>query len=76
MEREAVRLAELVGYEGAGTVEYLFDPLDEKFYFLEMNARLQVEHPCTEILADINLPAAQLQVLSLYFTQDSNQLLF
>ncbi|CAB4070281.1 ACACA [Lepeophtheirus salmonis] len=61
MEEAAVRLAELVGYRGAGTVEYLFDD-SEKWYFLELNPRLQVEHPCTEMVANINLPASQLMV--------------
>lgn len=45
----------------AGTVEYLYSQ-DGSFYFLELNPRLQVEHPCTEMIADVNLPAAQLQV--------------
>ncbi|KAB7507632.1 Acetyl-CoA carboxylase [Armadillidium nasatum] len=61
MEKAAVKLAKLVGYVNAGTVEYLYDN-DENFYFLELNPRLQVEHPCTEMVTDINLPAAQLQV--------------
>ena len=56
-----MKLAKLVGYENAGTVEYLYDN-DGNFYFLELNPRLQVEHPCTEMITDINLPAAQLQV--------------
>lgn len=61
MEKAAVRLAKLVGYVSAGTVEYLYEA-DGSFYFLELNPRLQVEHPCTEMVSDINLPAAQLQV--------------
>lgn len=61
MEAAAVRLAELVGYRSAGTVEYLYDDKG-KFYFLELNPRLQVEHPCTEIVANVNLPAAQLMI--------------
>lgn len=60
----AVRLAKMVGYVSAGTVEYLFTE-DGSFYFLELNPRLQVEHPCTEMIADVNLPAAQLQVSSI-----------
>lgn len=50
-----------MGYVSAGTVEYLYSQ-DGSFYFLELNPRLQVEHPCTEMVADVNLPAAQLQV--------------
>uniref|UniRef100_A0AAY4EBB1 acetyl-CoA carboxylase n=1 Tax=Denticeps clupeoides TaxID=299321 RepID=A0AAY4EBB1_9TELE len=61
MERCAVKLAKMVGYVSAGTVEYLFSQ-DGSFYFLELNPRLQVEHPCTEMVADVNLPAAQLQI--------------
>uniref|UniRef100_A0A673M3W8 acetyl-CoA carboxylase n=1 Tax=Sinocyclocheilus rhinocerous TaxID=307959 RepID=A0A673M3W8_9TELE len=61
MEKYAVRLAKMVGYVSAGTVEYLFTE-DGSFYFLELNPRLQVEHPCTEMIADVNLPAAQLQI--------------
>ena len=62
MEDAAVRLAKMVKYVSAGTVEYLYDSLAKKFYFLELNPRLQVEHPCTEMIADVNLPAAQLQI--------------
>uniref|UniRef100_A0A665XDD5 acetyl-CoA carboxylase n=1 Tax=Echeneis naucrates TaxID=173247 RepID=A0A665XDD5_ECHNA len=61
MERFAVRLAKMVGYVSAGTVEYLFSE-DGSFHFLELNPRLQVEHPCTEMIGDVNLPAAQLQI--------------
>lgn len=57
----AVRLAKMVGYVSAGTVEYLYSE-DGSFHFLELNPRLQVEHPCTEMIGDVNLPAAQLQV--------------
>ena len=46
----------------AGTIEYLYNPNDQTFFFLELNPRLQVEHPCTEIITDVNLPACQLQV--------------
>ncbi|XP_028408241.1 acetyl-CoA carboxylase-like isoform X2 [Dendronephthya gigantea] len=62
MEKDAVKLAKLVKYVSAGTVEYLYTADDQKYYFLELNPRLQVEHPCTEMIADINLPAAQLQI--------------
>ncbi|XP_030077912.1 acetyl-CoA carboxylase 1 isoform X1 [Microcaecilia unicolor] len=61
MEQCAVQLAKMVGYVSAGTVEYLYSQ-DGSFYFLELNPRLQVEHPCTEMVADVNLPAAQLQI--------------
>ena len=62
MERAAVRLAVEVGYVNAGTVEYLFMEDDGSFAFLELNPRLQVEHPVTEMITGVNLPAAQLQV--------------
>ncbi|XP_053725576.1 acetyl-CoA carboxylase isoform X1 [Synchiropus splendidus] len=61
MEQYAVKLAKMVGYVSAGTVEYLFSE-DGSFHFLELNPRLQVEHPCTEMIGDVNLPAAQLQI--------------
>ncbi|KAI4228452.1 MAG: hypothetical protein L6R36_001643 [Xanthoria steineri] len=62
MEKAAVRLGRLVGYVSAGTVEYLYSHSDDKFYFLELNPRLQVEHPTTEMVSGVNLPAAQLQI--------------
>ncbi|XP_061585098.1 acetyl-CoA carboxylase [Cololabis saira] len=61
MEEYAVRMAKMVGYVSAGTVEYLYSE-DGSFHFLELNPRLQVEHPCTEMIGDVNLPAAQLQI--------------
>ncbi|XP_073965390.1 acetyl-CoA carboxylase isoform X2 [Choristoneura fumiferana] len=73
MEKAAVRLAKMVGYVSAGTVEYLYEPGTGQYYFLELNPRLQVEHPCTEMVADVNLPAAQLQIamgLPLYNIKD------
>ena len=108
MERAAVRLAKMVGYVSAGTVEYLYNSDSNTYSFLELNPRLQVshhwsrfndsymcynatgwalvhwdnlhsltsyctpghslspssqvEHPCTEMVSDVNLPAAQLQI--------------
>ena len=62
MEKAAVRLGKLVGYVSAGTVEYLYSHVNDKFYFLELNPRLQVEHPTTEMVSGVNLPAAQLQI--------------
>lgn len=62
MEDAAVRLGKLVGYVSAGTVEYLYSHAEDKFYFLELNPRLQVEHPTTEMVSGVNLPAAQLQI--------------
>eukprot|EP01033_Poteriospumella_lacustris_P007091 gene7093-5101_t len=62
MERAAVSLAKTVGYCNAGTVEYLFLEDTKEFAFLELNPRLQVEHPVTENILGLNLPACQLQV--------------
>eukprot|EP00928_Gymnodinium_smaydae_P037781 TRINITY_DN26188_c0_g1_i1.p1 TRINITY_DN26188_c0_g1~~TRINITY_DN26188_c0_g1_i1.p1 ORF type:complete len:2149 (+),score=434.34 TRINITY_DN26188_c0_g1_i1:43-6489(+) len=63
MERAAQRLTQNIGYIGAGTVEYLYNAKDNEFFFLELNPRLQVEHPVTEEISGVNLPATQLQVL-------------
>jgi acetyl-CoA carboxylase biotin carboxylase subunit len=62
MAGSAVRLVESVGYHGAGTVEFLFDPATNAFFFIEMNTRIQVEHPVTEVLTGIDLVAAQLRL--------------
>ncbi|KAF2858960.1 acetyl-CoA carboxylase acc1 [Piedraia hortae CBS 480.64] len=62
MADAAVALGRLVGYVSAGTVEYLYSHSDDRFYFLELNPRLQVEHPTTEMVSGVNIPAAQLMV--------------
>ena len=58
----AVRLAAFVGYRNAGTVEFLVDPTTREFLFMEVNARLQVEHPVTEATTGVDLVKLQLRV--------------
>ncbi len=60
LKAAAERLALAVDYCGAGTVEFLYHPVDRVFAFLEVNTRLQVEHPITELTTDTDLVRAQL----------------
>lgn len=69
----AVRLASAVDYRGAGTMEYLYDPTRKAFYFIEMNTRIQVEHPVTEMITGVDLVAEMLLIAGgakLSMTQD------
>jgi acetyl-CoA carboxylase biotin carboxylase subunit len=58
----AVALAEAVNYRGAGTLEYLYDDVTHHFYFIEMNTRIQVEHPVSEMITGIDLVKEMIRI--------------
>ncbi|MBM7650434.1 acetyl-CoA carboxylase biotin carboxylase subunit [Bacillus ectoiniformans] len=60
----AVKAAQAVDYTGAGTVEFIYDEPNNKFYFMEMNTRIQVEHPVTEMVTGVDLIKEQVRVAS------------
>ncbi|HMO01574.1 MAG TPA: acetyl-CoA carboxylase biotin carboxylase subunit [Oligoflexia bacterium] len=62
IQAAAVKLAESVGYTNVGTVEFLADLSEKKFYFIEMNTRLQVEHPVTEMVTNFDLVREQIRL--------------
>lgn len=59
----AVRLMREIGYTTAGTVEFIFDSITRKFYFLEVNTRLQVEHGITELITGLDIVGIMLDVV-------------
>lgn len=64
MGEAAVKAAKAVDYTGAGTVEFIYDYREKKFYFMEMNTRIQVEHPVTELITGVDLIKGQIFVAS------------
>ena len=64
MGEAAVKGAKSIGYSGLGTVEFLFDGITKEFYFMEMNTRIQVEHPVTEMVIGKDLVKAQIKIAS------------
>ena len=73
MQEAAINLCKEVKYRNAGTIEFVFDNTEDKFYFIEMNTRIQVEHPVTEMITGVDLIKEQLRIASgqkLSITQD------
>ena len=62
MGNAAVRAAKAVKYENAGTIEFIYDLNTNDFYFMEMNTRIQVEHPVTEMVTGVDLVKLQLKI--------------
>ncbi|WP_099360671.1 acetyl-CoA carboxylase biotin carboxylase subunit [Fredinandcohnia onubensis] len=60
----AVKAAKAVDYSGAGTIEFIYDHVNDQFYFMEMNTRIQVEHPVTEMVTGVDLIKEQIRVAS------------
>lgn len=60
----AVKAAQAVNYSGAGTIEFIYDKQEDRFYFMEMNTRIQVEHPVTEMVTGIDLIKQQVKIAS------------
>ena len=64
MGEAAIRAAKIVNYKGAGTIEFLYEENSQKFYFMEMNTRIQVEHPITEMITGIDIVKEQIRIAS------------
>lgn len=64
IRQAALRITKSIKYENAGTVEFVFDKDNQQFYFLEVNARIQVEHPVTEMISGVDLVKEQIRVAS------------